>query len=195
MTGEAGPVPAFTLEYDIQPQDVRELFVAKTGVRNKLIAAVAAAILWGVSAGTVAAISIVLTHHSGVNGSAVGIYLVDLWLWVFTAGLVRAAKKRSPGRLARVAIKKIPELQGRTRDQVETGGIRSFSANGSEVFVAWATIDRVRETSRAFLLLGHDGHVQTVLPKRALDSPDLLSALRIFLKQPLVQQPLAAGDS
>jgi len=50
-------------QYDIQPQDVRELFVAKPGVRNKFIVAVAAAI------------SIVLTHHSGVNGSAVGIYL------------------------------------------------------------------------------------------------------------------------
>jgi hypothetical protein len=73
--------------------------------------------------------------------------------------------------------------------------MRSISANGTEVFRPWATFDRVQETTRAFCLLDHNGHVQGVLPKRALDSPDLLPALRTFLKQALAQQPPAAAPS
>jgi hypothetical protein len=97
--------------------------------------------------------------------------------------------------LARAAIKKTPEFQGRTRAQVETSGIRAIPVNGTEVFYAWATIDQVRETTRAFHLLDLGGRVLAILPKRALDSPDLLPALRTFLKQAVAQQPPAAAAS
>jgi hypothetical protein len=109
--------------------------------------------------------------------------------------LVQRAWQRSPERLARVAIQKTPEFQGRTRDQVETSGIRAISASGTEVFHSWATIDRVRETTRAFHLLDHNGRVRAILPKRALESSDLLPALRTFLKQAVAQQPPAATAS
>ena len=97
--------------------------------------------------------------------------------------------------LARAAIKKTPEFQGRTRAQVETSGIRAISANGTETFHPWASIGQVRETTRAFHLLDLDGRVLAILPKRALDSPDLLPALRTFLKQAVTQQPPAAAAS
>ena len=97
--------------------------------------------------------------------------------------------------LARAAIKKTPEFQGRTRAQVETSGIRAISANGTETFHPWASIGQVRETTRAFHLLDLDGRVLAILPKRALYSPDLLPALRAFLTQALAQRPPAATAS
>ncbi len=111
--------------------------------------------------------------------------------------LGRAAYKPlcSPGRLAQVLIQKTPAFQGRTRTQVETSGIRAISATGTEAFHPWAIIDQVRETTRAFHLLDHDGRVRAILPKRALDSADLLPALRTFLRQAVAQQPAAATAS
>jgi hypothetical protein len=97
--------------------------------------------------------------------------------------------------LARAAIKKTPEFQRATRAQVETSGIRAISVDGAEVFHPWATIDQVWETTRAFHLLDLDGRVLAILPKRALDSPDLLPALRSFLKQAVAQRPPAAAAS
>lgn len=83
MADAARTAPAFTLEYDIQPQHVREALA----------------------------------------------------------------------KLAQVVIKKPLEFQGRTCDQVEAGGIRAISANGTELFYPWATVDQVRETARAFHLV------------------------------------------
>ena len=121
--------------------------------------------------------------------------MAGLALWLVTAFLAWAAWQRSPEMLARAAMKKTPEFQGRTRAQVETSGIRAISASGTEVFHPWATIDQVRETTRAFHLLDPDGRALAILPKRALDSPDLLAALRTFLQQALAQQPPAAAAS
>jgi hypothetical protein len=110
---------------------------------------------------------------------------------LLTAILVRAAWQRSPGKLAQVLIQKTPGFQGRTRARVETSGIRAISATGTEAFYPWATIGQVWETTRSFHLLDHDGRVRAILPKRALDSPDLLPALRTFLTQAVAQQPPA----
>jgi hypothetical protein len=63
------------------------------------------------------------------------------------------------------------------------------------MFYPWATIDQVRETTRAFRLHGHSGHVRGVLPKRGLESPDLLPALRTFLNHAVAGQPPAAAAS
>jgi hypothetical protein len=194
MAGEAGPAPAFTLEYEIQPPDVRELIVGTRGMRWKLVSAVAATIGWGLIAASFTAITIALDHTSVVKdstGAPGWMYAVDFVLWVATAAFARAAWRRSAGRLARVALQQNPEWQGRTRDQVEIGGLRSISANGTEVFYPWATIDRVRETTHAFQLLDHNGHVRGVLPKRGLVTPDLLPALRTFLNHALGGQPPA----
>lgn len=198
MAGEEDPAPAFTLEYEVQPQDVQDLLVATPRVRDKLTIAVVAAMLSGLVAAGITAITIALNYRSAVfsaAGAPRGIYVADLTLWLVTAFLVHRAWQRSPGRLAEVAIKKTPEFQGPTRNQVETSGIRAVSANGTEAFHPWATIDQVRETTRAFHLLDHNGRVQAILPKRALDSPDLLLALRTFLEQALEQQPAAATAS
>jgi YcxB-like protein len=198
MAGEAGPALAFTLEHEVQPQDVRELLAASPRVKAKLTIAVVVVMLCGLVAVGFTAITIALNYRSAVfsaAGAPGGIYVADLALWLVTAFLAWAAWQRSPGRLAQVVIEKTPEFQGRTRDQVETSGIRAISATGTEVFYPWATIDQVRETTRAFHLLDHDGRILAILPKRALDSPDLLPALRTFLKQALEQQPAAATAS
>jgi len=196
MAGEAGPAPAFTLEYDVQPQDVRELVAVTPRVKDKLTIALVVAMLSGLVAVGFTAITIALNYHSAVlsaTGAPGGIYVADLALWLVTAFLAWAAWQRSPEMLARAAIKKTPEFQGRTRAQVETSGISAISVNGTEVFHPWATIDQVRETTRAFHLLDPGGRVLAILPKRALDSPDLLPALRTFLKQAVAQQPPAAA--
>jgi len=198
MAGEAGPPPAFTLEYEVQPQDVRDLLVATPRVKDKLTIAVLAAMLCGLVATGFTAITIALNYRSAVfsaAGAPGGIYVADLALLLLTAFLAWAAWQRSPGRLAQVVIKRTPAFQGRTRDQLETGGIRTISANGTEVFHPWATIDQVRETTRAFHLLDYNGRARAILPKRALDSPDLLPALRAFLTQALAQRPPAATAS
>ena len=198
MAGGAGPAPAFTLEYDVQPQDVRELVVATPRVKDKLTIALVVAMLSGLVAVGFTAITIALNYRSAVFSAARapgGIYVADLTLWLVTACLAWAAWQRSPEMLARAAIKKTPEFQGRTRAQVETSGIRAISANGTEVFHPWASINQVRETTRAFHLLDLDGRVLAILPKRALNSPDLLPPLRTFLEQDVAQQPPAAAAS
>jgi hypothetical protein len=196
MAGEAPP--AFTLEYEVQPQDVQDLVVAMPGVKDKLTIAVVAAMLSGLVAVGFTAITIALNYHSAVvsaTGAPDGLYVADLALWLVTAFLAWAAWQHSPEMLARAAIKKTPQFRGRTRAQVETSGITAITVSGTEVFHPWATIDRVRETTRAFHLLDLDGRVLAILPKRALGSPDLLSALRTFLKQAVAQRPPAAAST
>ena len=56
-------------------------------------------------------------------------------------------------------------------------------------------LDQAWETTHAFHLLDHNGHARAILPKRALDSPDLLRALRTFLKQALAEQRPAVTAS
>jgi hypothetical protein len=60
MAGEAGPPPAFALEYDVQLQDVRELVVATPRARNKLTLALVVAMLSGLVAVGFTAITIAL---------------------------------------------------------------------------------------------------------------------------------------
>lgn len=186
MTGEAGSAAAFTLEYEVRPQDVRELVVATPRVKDKLVIAAGAAMLWGLIATGFTVLTVVLDYRSAVfsaAGAPSGIYQADLGLWLATAFLTWAAWRRSPARLARVVMKQAPELQGRTRDQVEPDGIRVISANGTEVFYPWATVGKIRETPGAFHLLDHSDRVRAVLPKRALASPEQLPELRAFLLQ------------
>lgn len=188
VAAEVNKGPAFTLEYDMQPEDVREAVAATPRLKKWRILTVVGLILWGLYAVGFTAITIRLNHRSAVNGSAGApswIYVVDIVLWLITAFMVRAVWLRNPRRLAQSVIDKTPEFQGRTRDQVEAGGIRVVSANGTEIYYPWSAIDRVEETTRALLLLDRNGRILVVLPKRGLDSPDLLPALRIYLKQAL----------
>ncbi len=198
MAGEPGPAPAFTLEHDVQPQDVRELLAATPRVKDKLTIAVVAAMAGSLVAAGFTAITIALNYRSAVfsaAGAPGGVYVADLALWLAAAFLAWAAWQRSPDRLARAVIKKTPQFQGRTRDQIEVNGIRATSASGTEAFYPWATIGQVRETTHAFHLLDHDSRVRAILPKRALDSPDQLPALRSLLEQALRQQTPAATAS
>ncbi len=115
MAGEAGLAPAFTLEYDVQPQDVRELVVATPRVKDKLTIALLTAMLSGLVAVGFTAITIALNYHSAVfsaTGAPGGIYVADLALWLVTAFLAWAAWQRTPERLTRLTIKKTPEFQG-----------------------------------------------------------------------------------
>src|SRR6516225_381787 len=191
MAGEAGPGQAFTLEYEVQPQDVQDLLAVTPRVKDKLTIAMVAAMVCGLVATGFTAITMALNYRSAVfsaAGAPGGIYVADLALWLVTAFLAWAAWQRSPARLAQLVLKQTPAFQGRTRAQIETSGIRTISASGTEAFHPWATIDQAWETTHAFHLLDHNGHARAILPKRALDSPDLLRALRTFLKQALAEQ-------
>ena len=198
MAGEAGLAPAFTLEYEVQRQDVQDLLAATPRVKDKLTTAVVAAMWCGLVATGFTAITMALNYRSAVfsaAGAPGGIYVADLALWLLTAFLAWAAWQRSPGRLAQVVIKQTPAFQGQTRAQLETTGIRTISASGAEAFHPWATIGQARETAHAFHLLDQNGRARAILPKRALDSPDLLPALRTFLAQALAERPPAGPAS
>lgn len=198
MAGESGPAPVFSLEYEVQPPDLREVIVGTPGARRKLIAAVALAISWGLLTASFTAITVALNYPSVVKdstGAPGWMYAVDLLLWLLTAWIAVTAWRHSAGRLARVAIQKRPEYQGRIHDHVETGGFRSIYANGTEIFFPWATIHRVRETTHTFQLLDHDDQVRGVLPKRGLQSPELLPALHTFLNHAVAGQPPTAAAS
>lgn len=70
--------PAFTLEYDVQPHDVRELVAATPGVKDKLTIAVVVAMLLGLVAGGFTAVTIALNYRSAVL-SATGRLAGSTW--------------------------------------------------------------------------------------------------------------------
>jgi hypothetical protein len=56
-------------------------------------------------------------------------------------------------------------------------------------------LNRIRETSGAFHLLDANGRVRVALPKRGLERPDQLPALREYLNRVVNGQPPAAPAS
>ena len=99
MAGAASPAPAFTLEYEGQPQDVQDLLAATPRVKDTLTIAVVAAMWCGLVAPGFTAITLALNYRSAVfsaAGAPGGIYVADLALWLLTAVLAWAAWQRSP---------------------------------------------------------------------------------------------------
>ena len=117
----------------------------------------------------------VAERSSGVPG---WIYLVDLVLWGLVIWGSFIIWHLGTKRLARRAWRASARLHGRHQDKLGPGGIASTEPDGTQALVPWASIDRIRETKRAFHLIDYHGAVRVALPKRGLGSPDLLPALR-----------------
>ena len=80
-------------------------------------------------------------------------------------------------------------IHGRHRDEVGPDGVRCTAPDGTQMFIPWATIDRIGETRHAFHLIDHQGVIRNALPKRGLPSPGLIPALRDFLNRSVNAQP------
>jgi hypothetical protein len=197
MTGEAGHASIFTLEYEVQPGDLREIMAGNPRRRQKRRSVTERLALWVVLAVVVTAIAV--EKNSAMVGkdstTVTWVFALALFLWIAAATTGLYLWRSSPRRLARRAWQKTPEFHGRTRDHVESAGIRSVYSNGTEHFHPWGVLTRIQETDGAFHLLDANGRAQVALPKRGLERPDQLPALREYLNRVVNEQPLAAPAS
>ena len=181
----------------MQPDDLREIVAGNPRIQRKRRNAAGRLAVWVVLAVAVTAIAVVLSIRSVGKDStdAVISILVALCFWMAAATAGVYLWRSSPGRQARRAWQKTPEFHGRARDHVEPAGVRSVLANGTEHFHPWGVLNRIRETSGAFHLLDANGRVRVALPKRGLERPDQLPALREYLNRVVNEQPPAAPAS
>jgi hypothetical protein len=197
MAGEAGHAAVFTLEYEMQPDDLREIAAGNPRIRRRRRILAVRLGVWVVLAVAVTAAAVVLSIRSvGTDSSRVVVWMVAgalFWLAAATAGVYWW--RSSPGRQVRRAWQKTPEFRGRARDHVEPAGVRCVLANGTEHFYPWSVLAGTRETSGAFHLLDANGGIRVVLPKRGLERPDQLPALREYLNRVVNKQPPAAPAS
>jgi len=181
----------------MQPDDLREIVAGNPRMRRKRRSLAARLALWVVLAVAITATAVVLSIRSVGNDSSRAVICIVAgalcWLAAATAGTY--LWRSSPGRLARRAWQWAPEFQGRARDQVEPAGVRCVMANGTEHFHPWGVLAGARETSGAFHLLDANGGIRVVLPKRGLERPDQLPALREYLNRVVNKQPPAAPAS
>jgi len=152
-----------------------------------------AAVLWALIGAAFTAVTVVLDLPSVVKdspGAPGWMYVVDGAIW---GGLVayqaRIVWRLSPKRLARRTWRIHAALHGRHSDEVGPDGVTCTAPDGTQVFIPWATIDRIGETGHAFHLIDHQGAVRNALPKRGLPSPDLIPALREFLNRSVSTRP------
>jgi hypothetical protein len=196
MAGEAGHAAVFTLEYEMQPDDLREILAGNPRIRRKRRSLAGRLALWVVLAVAITAFAVVLSFRSGGTdaGRAI-IWIAGALGWMAAAIAGVYLWRFSPERQARRAWQKAPEFQGRARDHVEPAGVRSVLANGTEHFHPWGVLAGTRETSLAFHLLDANGRIRVALPKRGLERPDQLPALREYLNRVVNKQPPAAPAS
>jgi YcxB-like protein len=188
------PGAEFSLTYEVQPDDLGEILAAEPEIRRLRTRAAFSTVLLALFGAVLTAFTVVAElnsvaeRSSGVTG---WIYVVDVVLWgiVFWGSFI--IWRLSPKGLARRGWRVSVRLHGRHHDKVGPRGIASTEPDGTQALIPWTSIDRIRETKRAFHLIDHHGAVRVALPKRGLDSPDLLPALREFLIHSTGGQPLA----
>jgi hypothetical protein len=158
-----------------------------------------ATVIWALIGAAFTAVIVALDLPSVVKNSSGApgwMYVVDAVIWFLVVSWGRIVWRLSPKRLARRTWRINVQLHGRHHDEVGPGGMTCTAADGTQVLIPWASIDRIRETEHAFHLIDHRGAVRDALPKRGLPSPDLIPALREFLNRSVDgQPPTAAPDS
>jgi hypothetical protein len=188
----AGPGTGFSLTYELQADDLRELVatIAQRKLsRTRIIFSTAG---WAPVNAAFTAVTVALDLPSVVknsSGAPSWMYVVDAAGWLFVAYGAVIAWKLSPKRVALSVWRSDSRLHGWHRDEVGSGGLTSIAPDGTQVSTPWATMASMKETDTAFHLVDSQGAVRITLPKRGLPSPDLIPALREYLKQSVGRQP------
>lgn len=193
----ADPGPGFSLTYELEPDDLKEVYVARPKRKRRRSYAMLNTVLWAVLVAALTAVTVALDLPSVVkdtSGTPGWLYVVDAVIWGLVAYGARLVWRLSPTRFARRARRIIRQRGGgRHHDEVGPGGVTCIEPDGTQVFTPWTGIDRIRETERAFHLFNHRDAMRALLPKRGLSSPDLIPALREFLNRSVDGQPPAAA--
>ena len=190
----AGPGTGFSLSYELQRRDLAEMQAASKARRIRRAHQIAALVALALFGAAFTAITAAFDRPSLVKGSpgAPGwVYAVDAVTWCLVILAASRAWRLSPKGRARAIWRTAPQLQGHHHDVVDNHGITSTAPDGTQVFIPWAGFARVRETEHGFHLLDDTGDVRGSLPKRGLDSPDLIPALRDMLNRSVGGQPPA----
>lgn len=194
----ADPETGFSFTYELQPDDLEDLFAAEQKRRLQRARTMFATVLWALFGAVFTAITVALNLRSVVRSSSGApgwMYVVDAVIWGLVAYWGYISWRLSPKRLARRSWRSNVQLHGRHHDQVGPNGMTYTASDGTQVLIPWTAIDDVRETKRSFLLIDHRGEVRNSLPKRGLSSPDLIPGLREFLNRFIHGQPPATPDS
>jgi hypothetical protein len=185
MTG-ASPDPGFSLSYELQPGDLAEIEAASPGRRRRRGYIVSTVVMLALIAAAFTALTV------GSSGVPRWVYPIDGVIWGAVAAWTRIAWRLGPKQLARRAFRGTPRLHGRHCEKIDSRGVIWIAPDGVQTFIPWSGLRRVRETEHAFMLEDNVGAVLSTLPKRGLQSPDLIPALREFLSCSVGGQPPAA---
>jgi hypothetical protein len=187
--GDAGP--AFSLEYSLEPDDLVDFYANDLKLRRRRGWTACVLVL-----STAATVTLTIFFVRGVVNAPGPLKppLILVNMAVLTGLAVYAGRiywRLAPSRLARLSLKKTPELRGRHRDDIGPEGVTSTSPDGSKASIPWSLIAGVRETSRQFVLLDGDARARGGLPKRGLHDPALLPALGTYIRNHVGAHPPA----
>jgi hypothetical protein len=191
MTG-AGPEAGFSLTYELQPGDFKDLYAAGPKRKRRRAYITFNAALGALFGVVLTAITVALNLRSVVkdsSGAPGWMYVVDAVIWFLVVYGFCLVWWLSPKRLARRAWRSNVQLHGRHHDEVGPGGVTCTAPDGTQIFIPWTSVDGIRETKHAFQLIDHQDAVRTTLPKRGLSGSDLIPALREFLNRSIGRQP------
>jgi hypothetical protein len=195
--GGPRPETGFSLSYELQPGDLAEMIGASPRVKRSRTRNLFTVVLWALLGVAFTAITIALNHPSVVkdsHGAPSWMYVIDGVIWVLVFAGAILVWRTNPKRLARRTWRNNHRLHGRNHDEIDSRGVTWTSPDGSQAFIPWATLARVRETDRAFVLQDDDGDGLAVLPKRGLHNPELIPALREFLNRSAGELSAAAPE-
>jgi hypothetical protein len=193
----ADPRTGFSLAYELRPDDFKDFFGAQPKRKFLRTRRLFIAVMYTVIGAILTAFAVTLDLKAGGNqssGAPGWIYGVTVIAWggVVYSGFV--LWRLSPSRLARRTWDENPSLHGRHHENVGPSGVFATAPDGSQTLTPWSVFDRVTETGIAFNLFDHDDRVRCVLPKRGLASPDLIPALRKFLRHSVDGQSSMSED-
>jgi hypothetical protein len=191
----AGSGTGFLLSYELEPGDLQEMEAANIVRRRRRTRIMFGMVPLPLFAAAFTAITVALDSPSLVKDSAGApgwMYVVDTICWSLFVFWASVAWRLSPKRLGRAVWRTSPQLHGRHHDEIDSRGVTCTAPDGTETFTPWASLVRVRETEHAFHLLDDRGALRISLPKRGLDGPSRIPALREFLNRSVGgQSPVA----
>lgn len=185
--------PAYSLEYSLEPADLRDFYSNYGKLRTRRGWMVCALVLFAAAAATLMIILVkgIISTPGPYKQPQILVPIALLTGLAISAG--RISWRLAPSRQARLSWKKSPELHGRHRDDVGPQGLTNTSPNGTQTFVPWSVIATVGETDRTFVLRDANGRARVGLPKRGLSDPALLPALRTYIREAAGTHPPAAS--
>jgi YcxB-like protein len=186
----------FSLCYELQPDDVEEALAADGRRKRRRARALIDLSVCAVLALALTLLTVALDRPGLVNdttGAPSWLYLADIVGWALVIRYAALAWRLAPKRQARRVWRTRKTLHGQYRDEVGADGVTGMQPNGSMTFIPWPAVAGFRESERTFCLLGADGAVCVLLPKRSLPDPALGPALAELLARKIGAPQAAAA--